>query len=123
MKWFVMMFRRFADFSGRSGRKEFWTAWLFIGIVLFAFCIMPILLFYLFELPLFIYIAALLVLCLMFVMFLALNVRRLHDVGRPGWWLLVIFVPLFNLLLLFILAATEGEKGPNRYGEEPKAIN
>ena len=47
---------------------------------------------------------------------LAVGVRRMHDVGKSGWYLLI---PIYS----FILAVTEGEKGANQYGEDPKAEN
>jgi uncharacterized membrane protein YhaH (DUF805 family) len=44
---------------------------------------------------------------------IALAIRRMHDVGKSGWYILI---PIYN----FILAVTEGDKGPNGYGEDPK---
>lgn len=45
---------------------------------------------------------------------IAVAIRRMHDVGKSGWYCLI---PIYNI----ILAATDGEKGSNQYGEDPKA--
>lgn len=51
--------------------------------------------------------------CLFLLPTISAAVRRMHDVGKSGWYLLV---PIYNL----ILACTDSEKGPNKYGEDPK---
>jgi len=48
-------------------------------------------------------------------------VRRLHDTGRSGWWLLIWLVPLIGFIVLIVFWAIEGERGPNQYGPDPKA--
>ena len=50
---------------------------------------------------------------------IAVGIRRLHDTGRSGWWLLIILVPLAGIIVLVVFLATEGEPGPNRYGPPP----
>ena len=52
---------------------------------------------------------------------LAVAVRRLHDVDRSGWWLLLAFVPLIGIIVLIVWWCTEGTRGPNRFGPDPKA--
>jgi uncharacterized membrane protein YhaH (DUF805 family) len=49
----------------------------------------------------------------LFIPGIAVAVRRMHDVGKSGWFILI---PIYNL----ILAVTEGQRGPNEYGEDPK---
>jgi uncharacterized membrane protein YhaH (DUF805 family) len=51
---------------------------------------------------------------------LAVSVRRLHDVGRSGWWLLIGFVPLVGIVVLLIWYVSRGEDGPNRFGADPR---
>lgn len=46
-------------------------------------------------------------------------IKRLHDINMPGWWALVIFVPLANLAMGIFLLARKGTIGPNRYGRDP----
>ncbi|WP_347312165.1 DUF805 domain-containing protein [Defluviimonas sp. SAOS-178_SWC] len=52
---------------------------------------------------------------------LAVAARRLHDTGRSGWWLLLILIPIVGFLVLIWWYATEGDKGPNEYGPDPMA--
>lgn len=53
---------------------------------------------------------------------LAAGVRRLHDTGRSGWWLLVSLVPIVGGIILLVLLASAGEPGPNRYGPPPGEV-
>ena len=53
---------------------------------------------------------------------LAVGIRRLHDTGRSGWWLLIGFIPLIGSIILLVLFATAGEPGSNRYGPPPPPL-
>jgi uncharacterized membrane protein YhaH (DUF805 family) len=50
---------------------------------------------------------------------LAVAVRRLHDTDRSGWWLLIVLIPVIGLLALLYFFITKGTTGPNRFGEDP----
>ena len=50
---------------------------------------------------------------------LAVAVRRLHDTDRSGWWWWLILIPLVGIIVLIVWWATQGTRGPNRYGEDP----
>ena len=50
---------------------------------------------------------------------LAVGARRLHDIDRSGWWLLIGFIPLIGLIVLIVFFATRGTAGPNRFGTDP----
>jgi uncharacterized membrane protein YhaH (DUF805 family) len=52
---------------------------------------------------------------------LAVNVRRLHDTDRSGWWLFIQLVPILGTIVLLVFLATDGTKGDNRFGPDPKA--
>jgi uncharacterized membrane protein YhaH (DUF805 family) len=52
--------------------------------------------------------------------FIALEVRRLHDTGRSGWWLLIGLVPIVGLILIFVWLLSDSEIGSNRWGDSPK---
>lgn len=52
---------------------------------------------------------------------LAVLLRRLHDTGRSGWWVLLAFVPLLGALAILFFTEQEGEAGDNAYGPNPKA--
>jgi uncharacterized membrane protein YhaH (DUF805 family) len=98
-------FKQYATFSGRASRSELWWFLLFTLLVSAGAGIIA-------EA-----IGALVYLALLLPN-LAVQVRRLHDVDKSGWWLLIMFIPLIGLILLywFVLPSTEGA---NEYGEGP----
>ena len=51
---------------------------------------------------------------------LAVSVRRLHDIGRTGWWLFIYFVPVVGPLLLLYFFVQPSDEAPNRYGPVPQ---
>jgi uncharacterized membrane protein YhaH (DUF805 family) len=127
MKWFIKVFRHYADFSGRARRKEYWMFVLFNFIFLFAWTLVAT-----FAVTFartgsvkgneLANVMSIVYLCYILVMFLpgmAVAVRRLHDLGKSGWWLLIMLIP-FGGIWLFILMVTEGQRGDNRYGPDPK---
>ncbi|RZJ51183.1 MAG: DUF805 domain-containing protein [Flavobacterium sp.] len=115
-----VVFENYANFNGRARRKEYWMfclASLIISVILGIIdymCGTNIIMNG--QLGIIRISYSLLVL----IPGIALGVRRLHDVGKSGWLSLVIFIPLIGALWLLILACTEGEKGPNQYGADPK---
>lgn len=50
---------------------------------------------------------------------IAVGVRRLHDIDRTGWWLLIWLIPIIGWIVLIVFAATRGTNGPNRFGADP----
>lgn len=50
----------------------------------------------------------------------AAGIRRLHDTGRTGWWLLIAFVPIVGFIVLLVFLVTEGKHEDNKYGPDPK---
>lgn len=102
----LMPLKKYTDFSGRARRKEFWLFSLFELIVLtLAQVILPLY-----------FIASI----LLFLPTIAVGVRRLHDIDKSGWWLLLWFVPVIGGIILIVWACREGESGPNRFGSDPK---
>ncbi len=53
---------------------------------------------------------------------LAVSVRRLHDIGRSGWWLLIAFIPLIGAIVLLIFMVLDSKPNNNDYGESPKQV-
>lgn len=121
MSWFILAWQRATDFSGRSRRKEYWYFQLFNGIVcLFLFlCAVP---FSADEKPSLVPLGLLCAYSLiLFVPSLAVTVRRLHDIGRSGWWYFIAFVPLIGGLILFVFTLLDSEPYANQWGLDPKA--
>ncbi|SAK48349.1 Inner membrane protein YhaI [Caballeronia hypogeia] len=104
--WFVIAIKKYAVFAGRARRKEYWFFTLFYILLAFVVGFVEGLL-RLGDGPSTLYSLALL------LPSIAVGVRRLHDTGRSGWWLLL---PLVNLVFL----AQDGQKGSNNYGDDPK---
>ena len=120
MKWYLKVIKQYADFSGRARRIEYWMYLLFNIIFLFAAAILDNILGLKFspEIPYgFIYMIYALA---VFIPGLAVTVRRLHDVDKIGWFVLLAFIPLVGAIWLLILYCTEGTPGTNQYGVNPK---
>ncbi|HTV83262.1 MAG TPA: DUF805 domain-containing protein [Acidobacteriaceae bacterium] len=119
MEWYRMAWQRYAQFDGRSHRKEYW---MFVLINLIVSLILCAGIFVARSYA--VTIACGIVCCLYglaaIVPGLAVSVRRLHDIGRSGWWLLIDFIPLgcFVLLIFFV---REGTPGPSEHGPDPRA--
>lgn len=111
-------FNKYATFSGRATRSEYWWFALFNIIVSVVLNIvvqagggesMALNL-----------VAAVASLAL-FLPGLAVGVRRLHDIDKAGWWLLIAFIPLIGFILLLIWFCTKGSVGENRFGFPPES--
>ncbi|WP_415327168.1 DUF805 domain-containing protein [Chryseobacterium sp. MMS23-Vi53] len=120
MKWYLKVLKQYADFSGRARRTEYWMYVLFNIIFAIVAIILDNVLGLKFtpEIPYgyiyFLYAIATL------IPGLAVSVRRLHDVDKSGWFILISLIPIIGGIWLLILNATEGTHGRNQYGEDPK---
>ena len=122
MEWAILPLKKYADFTGRARRKEFWMYVLLnIGIIIVTSILDgmagmsgniggvygPI--------------TAIAALGLL-IPSIAVSVRRLHDTDRSGWWLLLAFVPFIGGLVLLVFYILEGTRGTNRFGTDPLAL-
>lgn len=114
MNWYVDVLKKYAVFSGRARRQEYWMFTLFN---LIAAIILMIVDFALGTYPLLTAIYGLAVL----LPGLGVTVRRLHDTGRSGWWILIDLVPFVGFIILIVFLATEGDSQANAHGPNPKA--
>ena len=117
MEYYLHVLRNYAVFSGRARRKEYWMFVLFNIIISVVAAIAD----YVFSGPGSGAISGLYSLAV-FIPSLAVGVRRLHDVGKSGWFTLIIFIPLVGVIWLLVLDCTEGTDGANEYGPDPKAV-
>jgi uncharacterized membrane protein YhaH (DUF805 family) len=118
MNWYLAVLKKYAVFSGRAQRKEYWMFFLFniiiailLGIIEVVIGISPDA-----DESILANIYSLAIL----LPSLAVSVRRLHDIGRSGWWLLIGLIPLIGVIVLFVFAVQDGQPGPNQYGPNPK---
>ena len=113
MNWYFEVLKKYAVFSGRARRKEYWFFVLFnIIAVLLAGVIDNVLgssgvISSIYGLA-------------VFLPGLALAIRRLHDTGRSGWWMLISFLPLIGFIVLIIFFVQDSQPGTNQYGPNPK---
>jgi uncharacterized membrane protein YhaH (DUF805 family) len=135
MDWMLMPLRRYADFSGRSRRKEYWMFALgifIVYVVLFTLVMMGGLFSSMADPATppqistigWIGIGLLGIVALaIFIPSLAVVVRRLHDQDKSGWFILIQFIPYIGGIIMLIFMCIEGTKGENRFGPDPKGEN
>lgn len=122
--WKLCWTKNYANFEGRARRKEFWGFALFN---VFIFLPLEIIVLLLPEITtdytLYLVILGLIILISLAgaVPSLAASVRRLHDIGKSGWWLLISFIPFFGGLILLYFYILNGQPHDNQYGKDPKA--
>lgn len=112
MNWFVAVLKKYAVFSGRARRKEYWMFTLI-------YILIAIVLGFLDGMLGGAGILGILLAIGLFVPSLAVTVRRLHDTDRSGWWVLIAFVPFVGWLVLLVFMVLAGTSGSNQYGEDP----
>ncbi len=133
MEWMIMPYRRYADFSGRSGRQEYWMFVLFTILVYLGLAVLGLIAVLSMggsgdfasngSPP----VAAILVIALAVIFVLgsiipsiAVQVRRFHDQDKSGWFVLLSLIPYAGGLIIFIFMLLEGTRGPNQYGPDPR---
>src|SRR3954469_25884693 len=120
MSWYLEVMKKYAVFGGRAQRKEYWMFFLFnfiitivligidnligafspqagIGLLLGLYCLAVL------------------------IPSIAVTVRRLHDTGRSGWWILIALVPFIGGIVLLVFMVLDSQPGENQYGPNPKA--
>ena len=122
MHWYIEVLKKYAVFSGRARRAEFWYFFLFSAIISIFLTLIDEFMGLKFELrgenlgflSTLYYIAVL-------IPYLAVIFRRLHDTGRSGWWILIFFIPIVGVIVAVVFLASKGTEGDNRFGPDPKA--
>lgn len=122
MNTYLHVLRKYAIFSGRASRKEYWVFYLYN----FTFSVIAVLLDNILRIaiaevgygPIYVvYILALL------IPSLAVTVRRLHDVGKSGWMILIALIPLVGTIWLIVLLASKSNPEENQFGDEPADLH
>ncbi len=113
MHWFLDPIQKhYADFEGRVGRQEYWMFVLFSIIIQVALDIVRL------------DMISMLVSLGLLLPSLGLGARRLHDIGKSGWWLLLAFIPIIGWIILIVWLATKTDTAANEYGNPavPKVV-
>ena len=119
MNWYIEALKKYAVFSGRARRKEYWYFVLFNIIISIVLLVIDGiagtidaetgigLLDSIYTLAI-------------FIPSIAVGVRRLHDIGRTGWWLLILLIPLIGFIVIIIFLLQDSTPCENEYGANPK---
>lgn len=119
MNWYLEVLKKYVDFSGRARRKEYWMFILFNMIFLIIAAILDNVLGIAIE---YLYYGPIYILYALAVLLpgLAVAVRRLHDVGKSGFYVFINFIPIVGGIWFIVLMCTDGTPGENQYGPNPK---
>ncbi len=110
-------FQNYVNFTGRASRSEFWFWVLFAVLVSIAATLIDVVLFSDSEMSPVNTLAGVALL----LPNLSVSVRRLHDIDRSGWWILLGLIPIVGWIIIIIWNCTKGTAGPNRFGPDPLA--
>jgi uncharacterized membrane protein YhaH (DUF805 family) len=107
MNWYLEVLKKYAVFSGRASRREYWMFFLFNLIFAIVAAVLDNVLGLAIRdvgtlLP-----------------GLAVGIRRLHDIGKSGWYMLMGFIPCVGGIIVLVFFATQGDMGTNEYGPDP----
>jgi uncharacterized membrane protein YhaH (DUF805 family) len=119
VSWYLEVLKKYAVFSGRARRAEYWYFVLFNIIVAIVLSLIDTLL-GTFNFMQGVGLLSGLYSLAVLIPTLAVTVRRLHDVDRSGWWIFINLIPLIGFIVLLVFAVTDGTPGSNRYGPNPK---
>ncbi|MGW1073069.1 DUF805 domain-containing protein [Streptomyces sp. NPDC002537] len=112
MHWYVDVLKKYTAFSGRAGRQEFWMFTLISFVISIVVAVVDAALG---TSPL---LGALYSLAVLLPS-IAVGIRRLHDTGRSGWWLLIGLIPFVGIIVLVVLWALDSTPHDNAYGPSP----
>lgn len=114
MHYYLDVLKKYAVFGGRARCREYWMFTLFNSIILALLFILGAVL----DTPwlVFVYIVPTL------LPVVGVTVRRLHDTGRRGWWMLIGVIPLVGDICMLVMLSGDSEQHMNAYGPNPKAI-
>jgi uncharacterized membrane protein YhaH (DUF805 family) len=121
MDWYILVIKKYAEFSGRARRKEYWFFVLFNILISIGLSFVDTmvgtanaetgagLLSGIYSLA-------------VLIPSLAVLVRRLHDTDRSGWWILIGLIPLIGWIVLLVFVVQDSHPGQNQYGANPKEV-
>ena len=137
MEWYIKVLKDYANFEGRASCREYWMFVLINTAIAMFFLMFFIVFEFLLDTTLenhtikqitestvlctVFSILVLYILCII-IPILAVSVRRLHDIGKSGWFILISFIPIVGTIILLVWVCQEGMPEANEYGENPKLL-
>ncbi len=115
MHWYIDVLKKYAVIEGRASRTEYWMFVLCNFIVSIFVSVAAAIISFKFLTTLY----SLAVL----IPSITVLARRLHDIGKSGWWILFVFLPIIGWVILLIFAIRDSQPGTNMYGPNPKGTN
>ncbi|WP_444996664.1 DUF805 domain-containing protein [Aliikangiella sp. IMCC44359] len=112
MEYFIAALKKYADFTGRARRKEYWMFILFYIIFYFVAAII--------DTVIGTFIITSVFALGMLIPSISAAARRLHDTSRSGWWQLIVLIPIIGSIVLIVFLAQDSH-AENQYGPSPKA--
>jgi uncharacterized membrane protein YhaH (DUF805 family) len=120
MNYYISVLKKYAVFKGRAQRAEYWYFALFNGIIgLILYFVSAIMTGTIGTIVGSLYI---IYAFLVIIPATAVAIRRLHDTGRSGWWLLITFIPIVGTIIFLVFVIQDSQPGSNKYGVNPKEI-
>jgi uncharacterized membrane protein YhaH (DUF805 family) len=120
MNWYLQALKKYADFSGRARRREYWFFVLFNIIICVVLSVCDVFV-GTYSAAASVGILSGIYTLAVLIPGIAVTVRRLHDTGRSGWWILIALVPIVGWIVLLVFMLIDSQPGQNAYGSSPKA--
>ena len=122
MNYFIdCLTKKYACFSGRARRQEYWLFFLFNIIAAIIVGVIAGVLVRVTNVTAFAFLGTIYNLAVLIPGF-AVFVRRMHDIGKSGWWWLIGFIPLIGIIVLIVFCCLDSQPGDNQYGPNPKGL-
>ncbi len=119
MEWFTEALKKYAVFSGRSRRKEYWYFVLFTVLISIALSVIDGLI-GTYDSSAGVGLLSGIFSLAILIPGIAVSIRRLHDIDRTGWWVLISLVPIIGWIVLLVFHLQDSTPGTNSYGSNPK---
>jgi len=116
MNYYLSVLKKYAVFSGRAQRAEYWYFSLFNVIIAAGLGVIGYLIGGYANIFYFIYTLAVL------IPGIAVAVRRLHDTNHSGWWIFINLIPIIGIIILIVFLVRDSQPGQNQYGQNPKGV-
>jgi len=119
MNWYLAVLKKYAEFSGRARRQEYWMFFLVNIIISIILAVIDKMAGSFSEAAGMGVLGGLYSLAIL-IPSIAVSMRRLHDTDRSGWWLLIGLIPVIGAIVLIVFLVQDSKLGPNRFGPNPK---